>query len=182
MTLPADQTSPTSSPASSGMLQLEGVVQAEGWPESVTSEAFLDPICTAIAAKLESDRRELAVIAFADDAAVQALNARYRGKDQPTNVLSFPAGESAGPAPEPDQPWPLGDIVLARETVFQEAISQGIDFSDHTTHLIIHGVLHLFGYDHIVDREAEEMEALEVEILADLGISSPYTEEAIGSD
>jgi probable rRNA maturation factor len=178
MTLPADQTGPITS----GLLQLEGVVQADGWPEGVDSEVYLGSIAAAIAARLDLDRPELAVIAFADDATVQALNARYRSKDQPTNVLSFPAGDTAGPGPEPGQPWPLGDIVLARETVSQEAISQGIDFSDHTTHLIIHGVLHLFGYDHIVDREAEEMEALEVEILAGLSVSNPYTEEAIGSD
>jgi probable rRNA maturation factor len=167
---------------SGALLQLEGVIEDAEWPDAVTTDALLARIAGAIAARIEIDRPELAVVAFTNDAAVRALNARYRGKDQPTNVLSFPTGEAAGMGLAPDQPWPFGDIALARETVAREAISQRIDFSDHTTHLIVHGVLHLFGYDHIVDRDAEEMEALEIEILADLGVSNPYTEKAIGPD
>lgn len=178
MNVPAD----TAGPAPIGLLQLEAAVEDADWPHDVACDAFLMPIAAAIAARLAFERPELAVVAFADDARVQALNARYRGKESPTNVLSFPAADAIGAACEPGQPSPLGDIVLARETVVREARDQTIDFSRHTTHLIVHGVLHLLGYDHIVDQEAEEMEALEAEILVDLGISNPYTEEVIGSD
>ena len=164
-----------------GLLQLDGVVQAPNWPETVTQTSFLDRIAAAIARKLVFEGREVAVVAFGDDAAVRDLNARYRGKDAPTNVLSFPsAGHVVGPDGE-DETRPLGDIVLARETVMREAAEQAVDFSHHVTHLIVHGVLHLLGYDHGVDAEAEEMEALEVEILFELGIDNPYTEELVGS-
>lgn len=169
-------------PGVNGVLQLEAVVHDPEWPDEVAAPAHLGAIAAAIARKLAFDRPEAAAIAFSDDRAVQALNARYRGKDAPTNVLSFPAAETAAAALAPGQPWPLGDIVLARETVLREAADQGIDFAAHTTHLIVHGVLHLLGYDHVIDRDAEEMEALEIEILAELGIGNPYTEESIGSD
>ena len=181
MTIPVDR----GEPDGGALLQLDGVVQVPDWPDDVTGSAFLDRIAAAIAGKLVFEHREAAVVAFGDDAAVRVLNARYRGKDAPTNVLSFPA---AGPVIEPDigpdgegETRPLGDIVLARETVMREAGEQAVDFSHHVTQLIVHGVLHLLGYDHGVDAEAEEMEALEVEILSDLGIGNPYTEESVGS-
>jgi probable rRNA maturation factor len=164
-----------------GLLQLDGVVHAPDWPETVTQPSFLDRIAAAIARKLEFDGREAAVVSFGDDAAVRDLNARYRGKDAPTNVLSFPTtGHVVGPDGD-GETRPLGDIVLARETVMREAAEQAVDFSHHVTHLLVHGVLHLLGYDHGVDAEAEEMEALEVEILLELGIDNPYTEEPVGS-
>lgn len=126
-----------------------------------------------------------ATIVLTDDAEMRELNRTWRSKDAPTNVLSFPA---AGPVIEPDigpdaegETRSLGDIVLARETVMREAVEQAVDFSHHVTHLIVHGVLHLLGYDHGVDAEAEEMEALEIEILSELGIDNPYTEEPVGS-
>ena len=163
------------------MLQLDGIVQAPDWPETVTRPSFLDRIAAAVAGKLVLEGREAAVVAFGDDAAVRDLNARYRGKDAPTNVLSFPAaGHVVGPDGE-SETRPLGDLVLARETVMREADEQAVDFSHHVTHLIVHGVLHLLGYDHGVDAEAEEMEALEVEILFELVIKNPYTEEPVGS-
>ena len=181
MTIPVDR----GEPDDGALLQLDGVVQVPDWPDDVTGSAFLDRIAAAIAGKLVFEHREAAVVAFGDDAAVRVLNARYRGKDAPTNVLSFPA---AGPVIEPDigpdaegETRPLGDIVLARETVMREAGEQAVDFSHHVTHLIVHGVLHLLGYDHGVDAEAEEMEALEIEILSELGIDNPYTEEPVGS-
>ena len=181
MTIPVDR----GEPDDGALLQLDGVVQVPDWPDDVTGSAFLDRIAAAIAGKLVFEHREAAVVAFGDDAAVRVLNARYRGKDAPTNVLSFPA---AGPVIEPDigpdaegETRSLGDIVLARETVMREAGEQAVDFSHHVTHLIVHGVLHLLGYDHGVDAEAEEMEALEIEILSELGIDNPYTEEPVGS-
>ena len=181
MTMPVDR----GEPDDGALLQLDGVVQVPDWPDDVTGSAFLDRIAAAIAGKLVFEHREVAVVAFGDDAYVRVLNARYRGKDAPTNVLSFP---DAGPVIEPDigpdaegETRSLGDIVLARETVMREAGEQAVDFSHHVTHLIVHGVLHLLGYDHGVDAEAEEMEALEIEILSELGIDNPYTEEPVGS-
>ncbi len=114
---------------------------------------------------------------FADDAEIRVLNADWRDKDKPTNVLSFPASHPPGmPGPEL-----LGDIILAYETCAREADDEGKTLADHTTHLIIHGVLHLLGYDHIEQNEAEEMEALEIEALAALGISDPYADTEISA-
>jgi len=110
-------------------------------------------------------------IALASDAAVRVLNRDFRGKDKPTNVLSFPADARAT---APGAPHFLGDIVLARQTVAREAQTQGKRLADHLTHLVIHGTLHLLGYDHEVDAEAVRMERLEVRILAGLGVRDPY--------
>jgi probable rRNA maturation factor len=104
-----------------------------------------------------------------DDAKIRALNRSWRGKDTATNVLSFPA-----PAGGSAEPRPLGDVVLARETIAREAVEQRIPAQDHLAHLTVHGVLHLLGYDHENDRDAETMERLEREILARLGVPDPY--------
>lgn len=113
---------------------------------------------------------ELSLV-FGDDAMIAGLNRDWRGKDKPTNVLSFPGsdirpGEMAG--------LMIGDIVLAFETCEREACEQSKPFTDHVTHLIVHGFLHLFGYDHGSDEEAAIMEALETKALARLGIADPY--------
>lgn len=131
-------------------------------------------------------------IALSDNAQVQDLNREWRGKDKPTNVLSFAAEEGDDFPFDPDDPsmaemlseMPrlLGDIVLARETVLQEADVQGKEFNQHLTHLVMHGVLHLLGYDHIEEDEAEEMEALETAYLAEFGIADPYIEGATAPD
>lgn len=110
-----------------------------------------------------SGKRSLS-IALADDRRVRALNARDRKKDKPTNVLSYPSGERAF----------LGDIVLARQTVWREARQQAKAPGHHVVHLVIHGTLHLLGYDHEDDSEAERMEALERRVLVRLGIADPY--------
>jgi len=102
----------------------------------------------------------------------RSLNAHYRHKDKPTNVLSFPSGLPEGEVPE--EPYPLGDVVLAGETVLQEAGQQGIPVADHVAHLVVHGMLHLLGHDHERDDDAERMEALETKVLAGLGIADPY--------
>ncbi len=113
---------------------------------------------------------EISVV-LADDAMVRTLNRDHRGKDSPTNVLSFPIG----PAGSMDAvPTMLGDVVLACETVIAEAAAQGKPVADHLRHLVVHGVLHLAGYDHEDDAEAERMERLETQILADLGVGDPY--------
>lgn len=113
-------------------------------------------------------------LVLADDGEMRNLNRIWRGKDAPTNVLSFPAGTAVG-EPSRDS-CPLGDVVLAAETVSQEAGQQGIAVADHASHLIVHGVLHLLGFDHERDQDAERMEALETKVLAGLGIADPYAE------
>lgn len=110
-------------------------------------------------------------LVFTDDAAIRAINAEWRKQDKPTNVLSFPAF----PLKPGGMPGPmLGDIVLAEETVRREALDLGLSFDDHLTHLLVHGFLHLFGYDHMTDEEATVMEGLEIRILAELGLANPY--------
>jgi len=107
-----------------------------------------------------------------DEAESRGLNAQYRGKDKATNVLSFPSGAIAGlPA---GQPVPLGDIVICAAVVAKEAQEQGKPEPDHWAHMLIHGTLHLLGFDHEDSAEAAEMEALETRLLAGLGISDPY--------
>ncbi|MFC7049742.1 rRNA maturation RNase YbeY [Emcibacter nanhaiensis] len=125
---------------------------------------------------------ELSVL-LTNDENIRVLNRDYRGKDKPTNVLSFPALSDeeldawfhAG-QDLPDYPVSLGDIILALETVQNEAISSGKSLENHFCHLIVHGLLHLLGYDHMNDAEAEEMEGLEKAILGTLGIDDPYGE------
>ncbi len=120
---------------------------------------------------------ELGVV-LADDRFVQALNRDYCGRDEPTNVLSFPAwepGEAKGGAPRPaGAALALGDVVVACETVAGQAAEQGKRIQDHLCHLVVHGVLHLLGYRHDTDEEARAMEALEVAALVGLGIADPY--------
>lgn len=116
---------------------------------------------------------ELSVV-LADDALVRRLNRTYRGKDKPTNVLSFALTESEDPDRE-GGPTILGDVVLAHETLVREAAEQAKPLESHFAHLVVHGVLHLLGYDHEEDADADEMEALEVEVLAGLDIANPYT-------
>jgi len=115
---------------------------------------------------------------FTGDAEVQVLNREYRGKDKPTNVLSFPdtelTQENLAEALTYNEPLVLGDIAFAEETIKTEATEQNKSFLDHATHLTIHGVLHLLGYDHIEEADAEEMEQLEVQILTKLNIDNPY--------
>jgi probable rRNA maturation factor len=111
---------------------------------------------------------------LADDSMVHDLNRTYRGKDRPTNVLSFALAEGSPSVLPEDVPFPLGDVVLAFETVKKEADAQAKALADHASHLVVHGVLHLLGYDHEQAADADRMERLETAILAQLGISDPY--------
>lgn len=138
---------------------------------------------TLAALALPPDGFEIVVMG-GDDARISALNADFRGKPQPTNVLSWPADElgavTEGADPErpepgdPDDPEPLGDIALAWETCVREAQEAGKPLADHVTHLVVHGVLHLLGHDHQRDGDATLMEGLETAILAELGVPDPY--------
>lgn len=141
----------------------DALPEAEALVEAATAAAFAE------AELIHLPGAELSVT-LADDARVKALNAEWRGQDKPTNVLTFPAVE---PDETADAPM-LGDVILAFETVDREAREEGKSLPDHVSHLVVHGVLHLFGYDHLDDDEAEEMEALETRILARLGVSDPY--------
>ncbi|QRM54034.1 rRNA maturation RNase YbeY [Sinorhizobium sp. BG8] len=118
---------------------------------------------------------ELSLV-FTSDEEIRAINAEWRNQDKPTNVLSFPAfpvvpGKMPGPM--------LGDIILAYETLEREAAELGKTFDAHLTHLLVHGFLHLFGYDHMETEEAEKMEGLETRILARLGLSDPYGDDPV---
>lgn len=123
-----------------------------------------------------SDRPVEISVALSGDEQVRALNAKWRGKDKATNVLSFPMVDERdlGIANVSGAELLLGDIVLARGVCAAEASEKGVSFEDHATHLLVHGTLHLLGYDHQDDRDAAEMEALEVRALNRLGIANPY--------
>jgi probable rRNA maturation factor len=112
-------------------------------------------------------------VTLADDAAQQALNRTWRGTDAPTNVLAFPAADPDDALPD-GAPLLLGDVVLAYETVRREAAEQQKPLANHLRHLVVHGVLHLLGYDHIGDADAAMMEAREIAILAQFGVPNPY--------
>lgn len=125
------------------------------------------------------------VVMGCDDARIAALNADFRGKPKPTNVLSWPAEDLSPDAPgeepflpepgEAEDPEPLGDIALAWETCAREAVEAEKPMADHVTHLVVHGLLHCLGYDHVDDADAAVMEGCEVRILASLGLSDPYS-------
>lgn len=143
-------------------------IEDDGW-QALPGLEELSQRVAAVA--LNGNAREVCLL-FTSDAAVQDMNRNWRGKDQPTNVLSFPF-QATGPVPE-DAEMPLGDIALAFETVAGEAHSQHKTLADHTSHLIAHGILHLLGYDHQTEAEAEAMEQRERDILSGLGIKDPY--------
>ncbi len=144
-------------------------VSAPAWRQALPG---LDGIARrALDAALAHEQGALDVaVVFADDSFVQGLNARFRGKDKPTNVLSFP---STGSKPG-DASRALGDIILPFETVNGEAQRAGTPLADHLAHLLVHGALHLVGYDHMSDEDTERMTAAEISALARLGLPDPY--------
>jgi probable rRNA maturation factor len=159
-------------------LELEIDISCD-WPSPPDWEAMADRAASALAriAPELANPRLSASLLFADNAEVRQLNAEWRGKDKPTNVLSFPMlerDELLALSPE-GPPELLGDIALALETCAREASEKDISLEHHTTHLIVHGLLHLAGYDHETGPEdAAIMEALEIKALALLGIADPY--------
>lgn len=143
------------------MIEIE--VEADDWTVALADvQAVVERAAGAALGTVAGD----VVVLLTDDAAVRDLNGRFRDKDRPTNVLSFPAPESAAPH--------LGDIVLAYGVCAAEAETQGKTLADHLSHLVVHGVLHLLGRDHVNDAEAEEMEAEERDVLARIGVGDPY--------
>lgn len=159
-------------------LEIQISIDAKGWASeehletlarSVLSGAF-DALKAENGLLVPDQPSELSIV-FTNDATIADLNRDWRDKPQPTNVLSFP-GSPIKPGVRPGPM--LGDIVLAFETINAEAMDLDIDFQDHLSHLIVHGFLHLFGYDHLNDEEAEEMESMETRILTALGLSDPY--------
>jgi probable rRNA maturation factor len=153
-------------------LNLEISRNSDGWPAALDARAD-QAVRAALAlskAKI-TGAAELSLV-LTDDAEQQVLNRDWRGIDKATNVLSFPQIEPFGPVS-----GLLGDIILARETLEREAAEQGVSLEDHFTHLVVHGFLHLLGYDHMDDDEALAMEGLETQILASLGVADPYAED-----
>ena len=175
MTAAAQPSGSAVRPAPATGLEVDILHEAGDW-----SAAAADVVCAAASRAYGAARgaapAELSIV-LADDARIAVLNKTYRGKEGPTNVLSFPSAAMAGV-----EAVLLGDVVLARETIAREAQTQGKRFDDHLAHLTVHGVLHLLGHDHASDAEADEMEALEREILQDLGIADPYDADRASRD
>lgn len=157
---------------------IEVTVEAPAWRAAVTDPEALcrRVIGRALAQEVATGPVEVSVL-LAGDEQVRALNRAWRGKDSPTNVLSFLA--EAGPTAGPSQPRLLGDIVVALETTQREARAAGKVLPDHLSHLLVHGTLHLLGYDHEEEADAKAMEARETELLAALGIADPYRAEEV---
>ncbi|MBB6486491.1 rRNA maturation RNase YbeY [Rhizobium lusitanum] len=159
-------------------LDIQISVEEGDWPSEEELQSLAERVLGEAAAYLKKHEKqpfpkmapELSLV-FTDDASIREINAEWRSQDKATNVLSFPAF----PLEPGGRPGPmLGDIIIARETVEREAIDLEKSFNDHLTHLMVHGFLHLFGYDHMNNSEAERMEGLETRILASLGLSDPY--------
>jgi probable rRNA maturation factor len=159
-------------------VELEIAIEAD-WPNACDWEVLAERAAAALAgvAPELANPRLSASLLFSDDAEVHELNCEWRGKDKPTNVLSFPMlerEELLALAPD-GPPELLGDIALALETCSREAADKGVPLDHHAAHLIVHGLLHLAGHDHVhSDAEAAAMEALEIKALAQMGIADPY--------
>jgi probable rRNA maturation factor len=153
----------------------EVLVTADCWQAEPGAEAVIHRAIELAAEIVDADTAdaELAVM-LTDDAGIRTLNRNWRGIDKPTNVLSFPALQPVGARGPDDAPPMLGDIAIAYETMRREADEEAKPFEHHLSHLAVHGFLHLVGYDHENNDDAEAMEALEREVLAQLGIPDPY--------
>ena len=156
----------------SAVSSVEVAVPCSAWLEACPEAAAIAAAAARAALATGTKASRFVVdVTLTDDAEQQQLNRTYRGKDAPTNVLAFPQAATAPPA---DAPILLGDVVLAFETVCFEAVEQQKPFADHLSHLVVHGVLHLLGFDHEKAADAAAMEAREIKILAGLGVPDPY--------
>ncbi|MCC6002517.1 MAG: rRNA maturation RNase YbeY [Pararhodobacter sp.] len=176
--------SPARKPAPPALPLVECLIEDRRW-QALGIEALAETAARATLATLGLPCAGFSIsLLAADDARIAVLNGDFRGKPVPTNVLSWPSqdrgatadgGRPAPPAPgTPDDPEELGDIALAYETCLREAAEAGLEPAAHLGHLVVHGVMHLLGYDHIRDKDAALMEDCEVRILASLGIEDPY--------
>ena len=157
------------------MITLDIMIEAGDWGRLEDAEALAQKAAeAALAVTYEASGDFEASVMLTDDARIQELNRTWRAKDKPTNVLSFPAPEQPGAT----GPRHLGDIALAYESLVRESEEESKELAHHFAHLMVHGVLHLLGYDHEVEAEAEIMEGLEVKALATLGIADPYRDMA----
>lgn len=164
--------------APSAGLEVEVVGESPLWDAFPEAEALAAAAARAAFAALPDAARACEVcVALTDDAGIRVLNRTWRGQDKPTNVLSFPA--PATPA-APGASVPLGDVILAFETLTREAATEGKALSAHFQHLVVHGVLHLIGHDHEDEAQAQQMEEMERRILAGLGLPDPYAEAQTG--
>ncbi|MCZ8333747.1 MAG: rRNA maturation RNase YbeY [Rhodobacteraceae bacterium] len=161
------------------------VIEDDKW-EAFGLEALAERACAATLDGVGLGTLGFSVVLMGcDDARIAALNADFRGKPQPTNVLSWPSEERAAdvaggvpdlPVPgDAEEPCELGDIAISFETCEREAAEQGKPMVEHVTHLVVHGLLHCLGYDHVDEADAAVMESLEVRILASMGLSDPYS-------
>jgi len=154
-------------------LQLDVQLAVEKETDLPSEEQLNTWANAALVTRTEHEEPEL-TIRIVDEAESQELNFEYRGKDKPTNVLSFPF-EAPAHVPIPL----LGDLVVCKQVVEREAIEQGKTLTAHWAHMIVHGCLHLLGYDHIEDEEAEEMEGIERVVMAELGFENPYKDDEV---
>jgi probable rRNA maturation factor len=151
-------------------VQIEVFVQSARWRKQPRAGTIVKSAVLAAAKAASTPRAGLAIV-LCDDSAIRALNRRWRGQNAPTNVLSFPAA-TPGKRP-PDTPH-IGDIVIAYQTTAREAIAEGKPFKHHLAHLAVHGFLHLLGYDHATERDAQRMERTERAILKRIAVPDPY--------
>ena len=151
-------------------VEVDVIVRSARWRKRPTAKTIVKRAVLAAVEAISTPSTELAIV-LTDDSTIRTLNRDWRGKNAPTNVLSFPAADP-GKA-RPASPY-IGDIVIAFETVAREAVADGKPFNHHLAHLAVHGFLHLLGYDHENDRDAEKMERLERKILKRLAVPDPY--------
>ena len=168
---------PNNTMSHSNLPMTEVLVVADCWQSEPDAEPVIQRAIATAAACVDDDVTDAEVaVMLTDDSGIRTLNSNWRGIDKPTNVLSFPALQPEAEWKAGDAPRMLGDIAIAYETLRREADEEQKPFDHHLSHLAVHGFLHLIGYDHENDADAEEMEALEQDVLAQLGIPDPYAE------
>lgn len=172
----------TSHPTASDRLEIDVAAPCAAWAEALPEAETVGrgAALAAFAAAGDVAGPAEASLVLADDAMVRDLNRDYRGQDKPTNVLSFANLDGEPSAAVGPGPVLLGDVVIALETTRAEAMAEGKRLADHFSHLVVHGMLHLLGFDHETDAQAAEMEELETRILSKLGIADPYADAAEG--
>ncbi len=158
-------------------VQIDILIEDKKWGKARLGVKTLFPLVLETACKTLPEKIKVPLevtVTLSNDKAIKILNRDHRGKNKPTNVLSFPLWESRDDIPTGRDAVPIGDIIIAFETMAREAVEQEKSLKDHMAHMLVHGFLHLLGYDHMNDAEAEEMESLEVKILKKLKIKDPY--------